>query len=275
MYYEKTCIATLALWVLLWPGRPATAQSGLAFAPEEVAFAPVLPADAAPAARLQTVSSATGSPTGKEEKYAAVWGTIQTDGNESSIEAFYLDVYKLLPDGRRELARTGRQAGNTFRVYLERSFAHLIRIEVWEHEAAELEVPLSQLSGSESPLQLAVAVKKLTAMAPVMPPVLPDVTPASLPVLQQEPALPSPGLPAPIAVEPEAVSKTRITPDPWQHAFHLAESASLYYEMSAASKAVAQLSAGAEVEVLERTTPEWWLVSYRNKVGWIEVHALE
>lgn len=241
------------------------------------------------------------------EKYAVVNGAVQIEGDDSPVTAFHLDVYKLLPDGRRELARTGHQAGNTFRLYLERAYTYFIRIESWGCERMEMEVTATQLQEAEAPLQLTAQLKKAAPATPVAAPaVVAAVTPpASAPAAERPAAVaPTPpkeeGAPTPVAEpspavqaetqvekeEPQPVETTiaaesamqvaeKEAPGLQQHTFRLAQDASLLYEMGDTSRVMARLSAGVQVEVLERTTPEWWLVGYRNKVGWIAVAVLK
>ncbi|MCB0582368.1 MAG: hypothetical protein KDD10_24030, partial [Phaeodactylibacter sp.] len=56
-----------------------------------------------------------------------------------------------------------------------------------------------------------------------------------------------------------------------ERSLRLKKNASIYKEMDSGSQVLARLSAGMEIEVLERTTPEWWMVAYRNRIGWLEV----
>ncbi len=246
------------------------------------------------------------------EKYAVVNGAVQIEGDDSPVTSFHLDVYKLLPDGRRELARTGHQAGNTFRLYLERAHTHFIRIESWGCERMETEVTAAQLQAAEAPLQLTAQLKKAALAAPVAAPAAvatvapPDAVPAaepsaavasasppppappkggseSAPVAEPSPAVQAevqvekeeqPPVEATVAEEPAMQAAEEAAPDLQQQAFRLAQDASLFYEMGDTSRVMARLSAGVQVEVLERTTPEWWLVGYRNKVGWIAAGVL-
>lgn len=212
------------------------------------------------------------------EKYAVVHGTVQTEDEGDPVTSFYLDVYKLLPDGRRELARTGRQVGNTFRVYLERAHTHYLQIDLWGYGRTELEVTALQLQQTEGPLQLVTMLKKTVPISPPAP--LPATAPDDelLPAVQtiiladEEISLP--------AIEPITDRLTeepmeKMVLDPNQRAFHLKETASLYYSLGDTTRIMARINVGAAVEVLERTTPDWWLVGYRDMVGWVAVGALK
>ena len=212
------------------------------------------------------------------EKYAVVHGTVQTEDEGDPVSSFYLDVYKLLPDGRRELARTGRQVGNTFRVYLERAHTHYLQIDLWGYGRTELEVTALQLQQAEGPLQLVMMLKKTAPIAPPapVPATAPDgeLLPAIQTIILVDEEIPPPA---------EAMTSDRLTEEPMekmapdlkQRAFQLKETASLYYNLGDTTRIMARISAGAAVEVLERTTPDWWLVGYHDMVGWVAVGALK
>ncbi len=38
---------------------------------------------------------------------------------------------------------------------------------------------------------------------------------------------------------------------------------------------IARLSKGQELQVIEYTTPEWWMVSYGSVIGWVKAHYME
>ena len=50
---------------------------------------------------------------------------------------------------------------------------------------------------------------------------------------------------------------------------------SIFKDMDVNSRILARLSVGMEIEVLERTTADWWMVAYRSKIGWVEARRLK
>jgi len=40
-------------------------------------------------------------------------------------------------------------------------------------------------------------------------------------------------------------------------------------------QAIARLAKGQEIQVIEYTTPNWWMVSYGSLIGWVESQYLE
>lgn len=209
-----------------------------------------------------------------QSKYAIVELAVQESDGAAPAEHFYLDVFKVLPDGRREMVRTKRQVGSTCQLYLERGYEHQLKIEIWEHEAVELVVTADEIETGDAALKKEAILKKLAA---------PAVAPAAEQVLEiEEEEAPAPSsAPAELTVEtstangPAAAPAPATAAKPAQKHWRLSTNAALYHAMDETSRAIARLSAGAQVEVLERTTKEWWLASYQGKVGWLSTSSLD
>jgi hypothetical protein len=234
-----------------------------------------------PGARRKKPSSPASNPAPdvdntSQSKYAIVELAVQENDGAAPAEHFYLDVFKVLPDGRREMVRTKRQVGNRCQLYLERGYEHQLKIEIWEHETVELSIAPTEIEAGVAALKKEAILKKLA---------VPEAPPAPAPdlVIEEEEeevpvvslALAELPVEASTANEPVAAPAPAPAAKPAQKYWRLSTNAALHHEMDETSRAIARLSAGAQVEVLERTTKEWWLASYQGKVGWLATSSLD
>lgn len=213
--------------------------------------------------------------TGKsiQSQYATVELWVKENDGVAPAEHFYVDVFKAQPGGQRKLVRTKRQIGSFSELHLERGFDHYIKVEIWEHKPLELTVTAAQLTEAEGPLQQEAVMNKIRmpekAEEPVISMALPEQPKAEVPI---------PIVAPPMAAQQQAPNEAALPSSQLNRAqklFRLAKDASLYYGIGGSGKIIAKLNTGTQVEILERTTHEWWLASHRGKVGWLAVNSLD
>ncbi len=193
-------------------------------------------------------------------------------------------MYKINQDGRRELARTGRVPNGDFKLYLDRSSDHeinfrhsdsaplVIKVEKQELEKAgpniTRNITLRRASYPEEPAPAPSREKGQPKMENEEAPEAEDLMELSVPELKQE--------------ESEAIQRPVPKEEPsglWidqpARSLQLKQDISVYKDMDRNSRVIARLSTGMEIEVLERTTAEWWMVAYRSKIGWVETRLLK
>jgi hypothetical protein len=213
--------------------------------------------------------------TGKsiQRQYATVELWVKENDGTAPAEHFYVDVFKAQPGGQRKLVRTKRQIGSFSELHLERGFDHYIKVEIWEHTPLELTVTAAQLDEAEGrPLKQEAVLIKI----PI--PEKPEEPASSAAPLEQSSLgtalneMPPPALQQEMPIEPTPPTSQFSRS---QKLFRLSKEASLYHSIGGSGKVIAKINAGAPVEILERTTQEWWLASHKGKVGWLAVSCLE
>ncbi|MCB9293116.1 MAG: hypothetical protein H6559_08275 [Lewinellaceae bacterium] len=212
-------------------------------------------------------------------QYTVIQGAVYMEGGSNKVSHYYFDVYKVLSDGARELVRTGRMPGGDYKLYLDQAFDHEITIKNSDSDPLVLKLKAKELEKSGKTIDRNIILRKASSSGSTGSSIqnhayigtkgageLPaeDLMGLSVPELKQE--------------EAEVIQRPVPKEDPlnlWasqqERSLRLKKNASIYKEMDSGSQVLARLSAGMEIEVLERTTPEWWMVAYRNRIGWLEV----
>ncbi len=248
--------------------------------------------------------------------YVVVEGQVSHAGGREPVSYFYLDVYKIYPDSRRELARTGRYPGGRFKAYLELGYGHTLKFKLDGKEQATVNISameLHQAMGQGIELNVLLEQPSIALPSPPEPAIVPpapaaaaaeeipenrppaeiEAGPALQPVVNAAaPSADKASLPRPEKEEtalPEKeeaqalgeeqvrnfLSERLEAPLPGQGRIRLSRQVFLYREIEEKSKVLARLSAGSEVEVLERTTSNWWMVAHKGHIGWIETQVLQ
>ncbi len=110
------------------PAEPETAKKPAA-TPEEVTIAGTPPAE-----RPGAPAASGPAPGDNKPRYTTIQGAIRIEGEAEKVDHFYSDVYKLHPDGRQELMRTGRFPGGDYRLFLERGHSYRV---IFKHPDGE------------------------------------------------------------------------------------------------------------------------------------------
>ena len=169
--------------------------------------------------------------------------------------------------------------GGDYKLYLDQAFDHEITIKNSDSDPLVLKLKAKELEKSGKTIDRNIILRKASSSGSTGSSIqnhayigtkgageLPaeDLMGLSVPELKQE--------------EAEVIQRPVPKEDPlnlWasqqERSLRLKKNASIYKEMDSGSQVLARLSAGMEIEVLERTTPEWWMVAYRNRIGWLEV----
>lgn len=213
-------------------------------------------------------------------KYTIFQGAIRLAGQSEKVKHFYFDIYKVHPGGRRELMRTGRMPGGEYKLYLERGFDHEVNLRNSDSGPLVIKVDKDDLERAGAYITRDITLQKATAAVPeetparqepaaeeTRPPVE-DLMELSVPELQQEEAA---GLQRPVPKEEPG----GLWVDQPARTLQLKQDISIFKDMDVNSRILARLSVGMEIEVLERTTADWWMVAYRSKIGWVEARRLK
>lgn len=208
--------------------------------------------------RTVSLSRQANQPKESIAAYALVQGHLITE-DKAAIEAFYLDVYQIQPNGRRSLFRTGRQVGNAYQVHLQRGYDYELVVQVFGYDERVLRLSATTLENKYQPLTTAVGLKRRgQAAVSTLPATLKEI-----PVARQATA------PEPAALD--GASDLKPTP----RAGRVKAACSLRYSLTKPDKKMLELPAGALLRVLEYTTKDWWMVSYNGKIGWAPAARVE
>ena len=215
-------------------------------------------------------------------RYAIFQGAIRLEGNSEKVNHYYYDVYKLYSDGQRELVRTGRTPGGDFKLYLDREYDHEVKFRHSDSKSIVIKLNSEELENAGQNITRNITLRKAASSSdngdmgtmdqqpsngkdesPVE-----DLMNLTVPELQQEEA----------QVLQRSVPKeenSTLWVDQQPRSLQLNQGISVYKDMDVNSRVLARLSEGMEIEVLERTTAEWWMVAYRSKIGWVETNQLK
>lgn len=193
---------------------------------------------------------------GQTTSYVTVAGTLRVAEKEQAITSFYLDVYKLVGEEDRELLRTGRHTGATYRAHLEQGHDHCLVFKVDEQINIRQWIKADDLTALENDLSLDIDFSYSGNTRPVSPIVSNILSPLAIPSRA-----------APVFERLSATRPASVTV--------LASSPLLLYEAFGGEGAVLhEISPNSLPEVLERTTSQWWLVRYKSDMGWIDASVL-
>ena len=211
-------------------------------------------------------------------RYAIFQGAIRMEGSSEKVNHYYFDVYKLYPDGQRELMRTGRTPGGDYKLYLDRGYDHEVSFRHSDSKPMVIEFSKEELENAGQNITRNITLRKVSSAPDTgnlgvieekgPAPEVEDLMDLTVPELQQEEAQ---VLQRPAPKE----ENSKLWVDQQPRSLQLNHSVSVYKDMDVNSRVLARLSEGMEIEVLERTTAEWWMVAYRSKIGWIETSQLK
>lgn len=180
-----------------------------------------------------------------------------------------MDVYELRADGKRVLVRTGPHPTSDYQLHLESGASYELIVQANGYDTKRYYVDASEEDVQPVPLNLKPRpANALRELPNVGFEVLPSATPLSLPELQPMPDLP--------AVSAAAVNVTAY-PVPPAYAPRLGSTftkSPLLRSLNPDDEPLLQLPANAQVDILEYTTAEWWMVEYRGELGWVRASAI-
>ena len=262
------------------PATPKPAAPTTAKPKDPVAQAPA-PEQAKPEPVTPPAPPRAEKPSNAPVQYTVIQGEIQLEGQPGKVNHYYFDVYKLLPGGGRELVRTGRMLGGDYKLYLDRAYDHEITLRHSDSGPLVIMVDKEDLESAGANIRKDITLRSLSSsgstgatfqstdkMSEKAAPPVEDLMELSIGELQQE--------------EAEAIQRPVPKEEPLNvysgqqlRNLKLEQDISIYKDMDVNSKVLARLSSGTEIEVLERTTAEWWMVAYRNRIGWMETRELK
>jgi hypothetical protein len=216
--------------------------------------------------------------------------------NHQPVDAFHMDVYEIREDGKRTLARTGHYPSSHYRLHLERGYAYELIVEAIGYQTKHFYV---EATGTEvAPIAMRLQSRAVAA--------LPQIAQRSMGVIgDDQPKLPNwhplPELPKKDSNTAEAglaeaeESEPQPTPvassnplseaklvaaynPPKQATAELARTPRLGKTRAAVpllrslrpgDRTLLKLPANATIDVLEYTTPDWWMVAYEGEMGWV------
>ncbi|MCO6476531.1 MAG: hypothetical protein J5I94_07910 [Phaeodactylibacter sp.] len=213
-------------------------------------------------------------------RYTVFQGSIHLESRPEKVDHYYFDVYKVNPDGRRELIRTGREPSGNYKLYLSRGYDHEVNFRNSESAPLVIRIDKEDLESAGPNITRNITLRRADNSGEeeenYQPepereegaPEAEDLMGLSVPELKQE--------------EAEAIQRPVPKEEPsglWidqpARSLQLKQDISVYKDMDRNSRVIARLSTGMEIEVLERTTAEWWMVAYRSKIGWVETSMLK
>lgn len=213
-----------------------------------------------PSARTVSLMPQAYQPNDNSLAYTMVEGRLITE-DETAVDAYYLDVYQIQPDGSRSLFRTGRQVGDFYQVYLRRGYDYELVLQVFGYDERMLRLNATALEKKgHASLKTAVGFKRRqSASAPTLPATVQETTAVSrIPEVQVSGQA--------VAAGPELKPTPRLG---------RVKSASLLRYSLTDERVIQKVPSGAALRVLEYTTKDWWMVSYRGEIGWIPAVRLE
>ena len=266
------------------PSQPApqTAAPNTAKPPQPAPSENTRPSKAVPPPAVTPSPPERRQPSNGPVRYAIFQGAIRLEGNSEKVNHYYYDVYKLYSDGQRELVRTGRTPGGDFKLYLDREYDHEVKFRHSDSKSIVIKLNSEELENAGQNITRNITLRKAASSSdngdmgtmdqqpsngkdesPVE-----DLMNLTVPELQQEEA----------QVLQRSVPKeenSTLWVDQQPRSLQLNQGISVYKDMDVNSRVLARLSEGMEIEVLERTTAEWWMVAYRSKIGWVETNQLK
>lgn len=187
------------------------------------------------------------------------------------VDAFHMDVYELRPDGKRVLVRTSPYPNSHYKLYLESGATYELIVQANGYDTKNFYVEASE----EGLLPAAVALKaRPTAPMPLLPlasfEVARDDRPIPLPDIH-----PLPVIPATTPTVQPPITTLRPVVSPARRLGRIATGTPLLRGLRPGDEPLLQLPAGAQVAILERTTPEWWMVEYHGEMGWVRASMIQ
>mgnify|MGYP006267372273 CR=1 FL=1 len=243
--------------------------------------------------------------------YVRLEGSVSSMDPGLESEAYHLDAYRISEGGKRKLVRTNRFSTPAYHLYLEANAAYEIVINRYGHApfSAKLTPELLRPARGQvlqqdwqlQPLQPAAAAPPTPAAPPVSPMAVSELTedfveaagpavPRLAPPASEVPPEAASGLPAvALAGLPKArhdgqptdpaffksAVRTELPPTPRQERLRMEAKmiAGLYGE--AQGEVIARLPAGQALQVIEYTTPEWWMAAHGALIGWVRASSFE
>ncbi len=182
--------------------------------------------------------------------YLILEGEVESNFEEGGL---YVDLYKVYPDGRRELARTLRSHNGRYKLYLQRGYEHAILLKMHGYETEAI-----LLSAQETQSAAGIVRKRHQLRRPVAA-LHKEISPLSVP--NQDIAMP---------VRVSLVAEERM-PTPCDA--KLQQKAVLREGLGAHTAHMVELPAGTHVRILEYTTTERWMIAYEDHIGWLPAAA--
>lgn len=198
-----------------------------------------------------------------EERYFTFYGTVFDDETGEALEAVYVDVFKVLPDGERELIHTSRYPGHTFNVPLFQN-GEQHEISVGGYGYSRQVIPFrADRPHLEQEFRLQEGLwtnEELTAEVieeEILPPPAVDAREMLADFGSANAAVVRVLLPSNIRPTYEIVQRTslRSNPDPQ-------------------ARVMKRLAIGTVVAVLEKTNNDWWKVELDGQIGYVKRRLL-
>ena len=202
-------------------------------------------------------------------KYVLLQGQV-TGKSQQPVRAFHMDVYKLRSDGKRVLVRTSPYPNSHYKLYLESGSAYELIVQANGYDTKTFYVEASE----EGPTPIAVTLKaRPTAPLPQLPSLTFKIAdndgPIPLPDIRPLPEMPT------AASVRQPVTVPRSLASPARRLGRIVTGTPLRRGLRPGDKPLLQLPAGAQVDILERTTPGWWMVEYHGEIGWVRTSMIE
>jgi hypothetical protein len=205
----------------------------------------------------------------KKNPYIQLSGTIISSTGHELPAYFHLDVYLINHQGKKDLIRTGRQQGMKYTTYLKRGYEHVLVFHLDNFPPYELSISKQETAASANSIEIDITLHRHTQVEPVptiphLPPqldtpesskVLPedwvsDVNRSSKPIEEPKPVLVS-----------HVNKKTRII-------------VPLFETFGGQGDVLLEIKDIEQIIVLEQTTSQWWMVAYKDEIGWIEADKI-
>ena len=202
---------------------------------------------------------------------------VARDGNTGrKFDHVYVDLFKILPDGNLEMARTDRYLGGEFEIWLEGDTKYMILLNY--NDLAFLEEMLIPIQDDI----VEGVFKKDFALYEYRPEMRNEKTSKTKPELkeaksaakfkmisQEEPNIGTNN------VEDISESSTSENNPLVLGTYYLNGSTSLRAKATHESRVLLRFAAGNEVKLVERTNKLWWKVKYQGKIGWVKAGKLQ
>ncbi len=198
---------------------------------------------------IKTKSRTTPAPAPVEEAlkpYLSLLGTARSGTDGSALTGVGVEVYRVTPDGREELALITSFLDGNIKVPLQRDFSYRVVVKKPGYFDQEMRVSAAETAAKNE-------VRK-------------EVT---LPLY----TLPAATAPVPKAEKP-AAPEVKSEPAPPTETYKVLDITDLRAEPRNDGRSIFKLQKGNRVQLLEKTSATWWKVQYVSRLGYVRASAL-
>ena len=205
----------------------------------------------------------------KKNPYIQLSGTINSSTGQPAPAYFHLDVYMIDHNGKKDLVRTGRQRGTGYNTYLKRGYEHILIFYLDNFPPYELSISKEETSASANSIEIDITLHRHTQVNPI--PIIPHLSP-QLDIPENKRILPEYWVsdvsrssfsieePKPVLVSQINEKRQDIIP--------------LFEAFGGQGDVLLEINDIEQILILEQTTSQWWMVAYKDEIGWIQAEKI-